>query len=559
MTERSVAAPRRSADVTSGVARAGARAMLRAVGFDDDDFTRPQIGIVDTANDITPCNLRLGEVSAAARSGVRAAGGVPLGFSTISVSDAIAQGHTGMRASLVSREVITDSVEIVAHAERFDGLVTIAGCDKTLPAMMMAAVRLDLPSVFEFGGASLPGRVDDRDVTLLDVFEGIGAIYAGRIDNDELDTLERAACPGAGSCAGLFTACTMALVAEALGLALPGSASPPAVSANRLVHARHSGEAVVSLVDADITPRRIVTRKSLENAVTAVVAAGGSTNSVLHLLAIAAEAEVPFELDDFERISRRTPRLADLSPAGRYVMADFDSIGGVPVLLAELLRLGLLHGDALTVTGQTMETNLAAAPAPDGRVVRSGSTAIERTGGLAILSGTLAPDGAVVKIAGLRRRRWQGAARVFDSEEAAFAAVTGGIIERGDIIIIRYEGPRGGPGMREMLSVTSAIVGSGLGEDVALITDGRFSGATHGPCIGHVSPEAGVGGPIAVVAEGDVVDIDLDARRLNLRLAASDLDRRLSEWRPPVPRITTGALAKYARLVSSASMGAVCR
>jgi dihydroxy-acid dehydratase len=550
----------RSRDVTEGLERAGARSMLRAVGFEDEDFERPQIGVASSWNEVTPCNVHLNRLAASAKEGVRAAGGVPVEFTTIAVSDAISMGHEGMRASLVSREVIADSVELVMHAERFDGSVTIAGCDKSLPGMLMASARLNLPSVFLYGGTILPGHFQGRDVTIQDVFEAVGAAARGQMSMDDLKELERTACPGPGSCAGMYTANTMAAAAEALGMSLPGSASPPAVDPRRDAFAGASGEAAVECLRLGLRPRDVITRSSLENAVAVVMACGGSTNAVLHLLAIAQEAEVELDLDDFDRISRRTPHIADLRPAGRFVMADLDRMGGVPAIMRELLEGGLLHGDAMTVSGKTVADNLAelGPPAPDGDVVRPLTEPIHPYGGLAILRGSLAPDGAVAKIVGMEGKAFRGTARVFDSEEAAFDAVATGAIRAGDVIVVRYEGPKGGPGMREMLAVTAAVVGGGLGREVALVTDGRFSGATHGFAIGHVAPEAAVGGPIALVHEGDDIEIDVDARRLDLHVPDGELLRRRDGWKPPKPRYERGALAKYARLVSSASQGAVC-
>jgi dihydroxy-acid dehydratase len=550
----------RSRDVTAGIERAGARAMLRAVGFEDEDFERPQVGVASSWNEVTPCNVHLNRLAAAAKEGVRAAGAVPVEFTTIAVSDAISMGHEGMRASLVSREVIADSVELMMHAERFDGSVTIAGCDKSLPGMLMAAARLNLPSVFLYGGTILPGHFQGRDVTIQDVFEAVGAATSGRMSMDDLNELERTACPGPGSCAGMYTANTMAAAAEALGMSLPGSASPPAVHPRRDAFARASGEAVVECLRQGLRPRDVITREGLENAITVVMACGGSTNAVLHLLAIAGEAEVELDLDDFDRISRRTPHIGDLRPAGRFVMADLDRVGGVPAIMRELLEGGLLHGDALTVSGTTVAGNLAELdpPAPDGDVVRPRSEPIHPYGGLAILRGSLAPDGAVAKIVGMEGTRFRGSARVFDSEEEAFDAVTTGAIRAGEVIVIRYEGPKGGPGMREMLAVTAAVVGGGLGREVALVTDGRFSGATHGFAIGHVAPEAAVGGPLALVQEGDEIEIDVDSRRLDLRVDDAELGLRRDGWKALQPRYERGALAKYARLVSSASRGAVC-
>jgi dihydroxy-acid dehydratase len=549
----------RSTDVTEGVERAPARAMLRAVGFTDEDFSKPQVGVVSSWNEVTPCNVHLNRLAQAAKEGVRAAGGVPVEFTTIAVSDGIAMGHEGMRASLVSREVIADSVELVMHAERFDGMVTIAGCDKSEPGMMMAAARLDLPTVFLYGGTIMPGHFQGRDVTIQDVFEAVGSVAAGSMTPEELKELERSACPGPGSCAGMYTANTMAAAGEALGLSLPGSASPPAMDARRDDLARRSGDAVVRLLETALRPRQILTRGAFENAITVVMALGGSTNAVLHLLALANEAQVELELEDFDRISRRVPHIGDVRPAGRFVMSDLDRVGGLPVVMKELLDAGLLHGDAVTVSGRTVAENVAdlAPPAPDGDVVRRLAEPIHPHGGTVILRGSVAPEGAVMKWVGAEATTFRGRARTFDSEEAAFDAVTHGRIEKGDVIIVRYEGPKGGPGMREMLALTAAVFGAGLGRDVALATDGRFSGATHGISVGHVAPEAAVGGPIALVREGDEVVIDVDARRIDVNVAPEELALRLEEWKEPQPRYETGALAKYARLVGSASEGAV--
>ena len=550
----------RSTDVTEGIERAPARSMLRAVGFTDEDFTKPQVGVASSANEVTPCNVHLGRLAQEAKAGVREAGGVPVGFTTIAVSDGISMGTEGMRASLVSREVIADSVELMMHAERFDGMVTIAGCDKSLPGMLMASARLNLPAVFLYGGTILPGHWQGKDVTIQDMFEVVGAAARGTMTEDEVHGIERVACPGPGSCAGMYTANTMACAAEALGMSLPGSASPPAVSTRRDVLARMSGGAVVECLRRGIRPRHVLTREAFENAITVVMACGGSTNAVLHLMAIAVEAQVELELDDFDRISRRVPHIVDVRPAGRFVMSDLDRVGGLPVVMRELLDAGLLYGDAVTVTGSTVAENLEALapPAPDGDVVRPMGEPIHAEGGTAIFRGSLAPDGAVGKIAGMDGRAFRGRARVFDAEDDAFHAVTGGRIEAGDVIVIRYEGPKGGPGMREMLAVTGAVIGAGLGRDVALVTDGRFSGATHGFCIGHVAPEAAVGGPIALVEEGDPIVLDVDARRLDLEVPEAELARRRDGWKAPAPRYERGALAKYARLVSSAAQGAVC-
>jgi len=547
----------RSREVTEGPARAPARAMLRAVGMSDDDFGKPLVGVASSWNEVTPCNLHLDKLADRAKAGVFEAGGYPLEFTTIAVSDGISMGTEGMRASLVSREVIADSVELMVHAERLDGLVTIAGCDKSLPGMVMAAVRLSLPAVFLYGGTIMPGRWRGRDVTIQDVFEAVGAHAAGRMSGEELHELETAACPGAGSCAGHYTANTMAAAVEAMGLSLPGSASPPAMSDQRSELAFASGLAVVEQLHAGLTPRDIVTKPALENAIAVVMATGGSTNAVLHILAIAHEAGIPLRLEDFDRISRTIPHIADLRPAGRFVMADLDGVGGVPVVMKELLAAGLMHGDVLTVNGKTLEENLKQIAGPDGEVVRPIGSAIHSTGGTVVLTGTLAPDGSVCKVAGMEKMRFRGRARVFDSEEDAFAAVTGGLIRGGDVVVIRYEGPKGGPGMREMLAVTGAIFGAGLGSDVALVTDGRFSGATHGFCVGHLAPEAADGGPIALVRDGEEIVLDVPSRRLDLLVEEGELAARRAAWNPPPPRYRSGALEKYARTVSSSALGAI--
>ena len=550
----------RSRDVTEGIERAPHRAMLRAVGMGDEDFEKPQIGIGSSWNEITPCNLSLDRLAKQAKEGVRTAGGFPMEFGTISVSDAISMGHEGMRASLVSREVIADSVECVFHAERLDGAVLLAGCDKSLPGMLMAAARLDVAAALVYAGSILPGRLGDRDLTIIDAFEGVGACARGLITRAELDAIERATCPGEGACGGMFTANTMASAAEALGMSLPGSASPPAPDRRRDTDAHAAGQAVVGLIDAGITTRQILTMEAFENAITLVMALGGSTNAVLHLLAIAHEAGVALTLDDFNRVGDRTPHLADVKPFGRYVMNDVDRIGGVPVVMKALLDAGLLHGDALTVTGRTLAENLAEldVPDPDGKIIHALSDPIHKTGGLTILRGSLAPEGAVVKSAGFDHAVFEGPARVFDDEKYAMAALTEGRISAGDVVVIRYEGPRGGPGMREMLSITGAIKGAGLGRDVLLITDGRFSGGTTGLCLGHVAPEAADGGPIAFVRDGDLVRADLNTRRLDVLVDEAELERRRGEWAPPAPRYTRGVLAKYAKLVGSAAQGAVC-
>jgi dihydroxy-acid dehydratase len=547
-----------SQEVTIGPARAGARAMLRAVGLGEDDFDRSQIGLVSAGNEVTPCNITGPKLTGFAKLGVRGAGAVGLEFSTIAVSDGIAMGHEGMRASLVSREVIADSVELVMHAERFDGMVSVAGCDKSLPGMLMAAARINLPSVFLYGGASLPGNLDGVDISIVDVFEGIGAHSEGLIDDERLLQIEQNACPGAGSCAGMFTANTMASVGEAIGMSLPGSASVPAVDDRLEDFARRSGEAVVALLEADIRPRDIMTRNAFENAITTVMALGGSTNAVLHLLAIANEADVQLTLEDFDEISRRTPHVADMKPFGRYHMVDLDRIGGVPVVLKALLEAGYLHGDVMTVTGATMAENLANVVIPsDQDVVVPIDEPLARDGGIAILRGSLAPEGAVVKIAGIELVVFEGTARVFDDEQHALDALWNHEIEPNDVVVIRYEGPKGGPGMREMLAITAAIKGAGLGKDVLLITDGRFSGGTTGMCIGHVAPEAANGGPIGLVRTGDRVRVDIPNRSLDILVGEDELEERAMSWKPIDPRYTRGALAKYAKLVGSAEAGAV--
>jgi dihydroxy-acid dehydratase len=547
-----------SQEVTIGPARAGARAMLRAVGLGEDDFAKSQIGVVSAGNEVTPCNVTGPKLAGFAKIGIRQAGAVGLEFATIAVSDGISMGHEGMRASLVSREVIADSVELVMHAERFDAMVSIAGCDKSLPGMLMSAARHNLPSVFLYGGSSMPGRVDGRDISIVDVFEGIGAHSEGVISDDQLLALEQNACPGAGSCAGMFTANTMASVGEAIGMSLPGSASVPAIDPRLETFATESGEAVVALLERDIRPRDIMTRQAFENAITVVMALGGSTNAVLHLMAIANEAGVDLTLEDFDAISRRTPHIGDMKPFGRYHMVDLDRIGGVPVVLRALFDAGLIHGDAMTVTGRTMAENLESVTVPGGQdVLRSVTDPIANEGGIAVLRGSLSPGGAVVKIAGIELDVFEGTARVFDDEQHALAALWNHDLRPGDVVVIRYEGPKGGPGMREMLAITAAIKGAGLGKDVLLITDGRFSGGTTGLCIGHVAPEAAHGGPIGLVADGDAVRVDIPNRRLDLLIDNATMAERAAAWVPIPPRYTRGALAKYAKLVGSAESGAV--
>jgi dihydroxy-acid dehydratase len=549
----------RSREVTDGMERAGARAMLRAIGMTDADWDKPQIGVASSWNEVTPCNMPLDRLAKRAKDGVRAADGFPIEFVTIAVSDGISMGHEGMRASLVSREVIADSIETMMHAERFDGMVTFAGCDKSLPGMLMAAGRLNLPSVFLYGGAILPGHWKDQALDIVSVFEAIGACAAGAITENELGEIERRACPTEGSCAGMFTANTMASAAEALGMCLPGSSAPPAVDRRRDDFAFDSGRAVVGLLEAGIRPRQIMTKPAFENAIAVVNALGGSTNAVLHLLAIAHESEVELELDDFNRIAAKVPHIADTKPHGKYHMADIDRIGGVQVVLRELLEAGLLHGDCLTVTGKTLAENIADLdpPAPDGDVVHSLREPIHTEGGIVVLRGSMAPNGAVVKVAGLDSDRFEGVARVFDGEDAAMDAVIGGRINAGDVVVIRYEGPKGGPGMREMLAVTGAMKGAGRGADAALVTDGRFSGGTHGYCVGHVSPEAVDGGPIAFVEDGDRIVIDAGRHTLDLLVDDAELTRRRSDWKLPEPRYTSGVLAKYAKLAQGAEHGAI--
>lgn len=550
----------RSNAVKTGPQWAPHRAMYRAMGLRDEDIYRPFVGVASSWNEATPCNLHLDRLAKAAKEGVRAAGGTPREFVTIAVSDGIAMGHQGMKASLVSREVIADSVELMMHAHQYDALVAIAGCDKSLPGMAMAMARLNVPAIFVYGGTIMPGRYRGRDVTIQDVFEAVGAYAAGQISDQDLYELECSACPTEGSCAGMYTANTMAAAMEALGIALPGSASPPAPSRERDEVARESGRAVMRLLEMEIRPRDILTRNAFLNAIAVDAAVGGSTNAVLHLLAIAREAGVELTLDDFDRIARRTPHIADMRPGGRYVMLDLHRVGGIPRVMKELLDAGLIDGDCLTVTGRTVRENLADFPLPDIQqdVVRPVSDPISPTGTICVLRGNLAPDGAVVKTAGVRHLVHTGPARVFDSEEDAFAAISQRRIRPGDVVVIRYEGPRGGPGMREMLAVTAALVGQGLGEQVALITDGRFSGATRGLMVGHVAPEAMMGGPIALLQDGDEVTIDVPNRLIEVRVPPEEMARRREAWTPPPPRFPWGALAKYASLVGSAAQGAVC-
>jgi len=551
----------RSRDVTDGIQKAAARAMLRAVGLTDDDWSKSQVGIASSWNEITPCNMSLKRLAAAAKEGVTSAGGVALEFGTITVSDGISMGHEGMRASLVSREVICDSVETVVHAERLDGVVALGGCDKSMPGMMMAIARLDLPGVFVYNGSTLPGNLNGKALDITSVFEAIGACAAGTITEDELHEIESHACPGEGACGGMFTANTMSSIGEALGLSLPGSASPPAVDGQREIDARRAGEAVIAMLKMGLRPHDILTKGAFENAIALSNALGGSTNAVLHLLAIANEAGVALELSDFNRIAAKVPHFADMKPGGKFHMTDLHRVGGVPVVLKHLLEEGLLHGDEVTVTGKTMAENLAEVdpPAPDGTVVYPISAPINAEGGINVLTGSLAPSGSVVKVAGLTKeqRSFEGPARVFDGEDGAMAAVLAGEIQPGTVIVIRYEGPKGGPGMREMLAITGALKGAGRGADCALITDGRFSGGTWGFCIGHVAPEAVDGGPIAFVRDGDIIKIDVPSLKLDVLVDEAEIATRREGWQPNPPRYTTGVLGKYARLAQGAEKGAI--
>ncbi len=555
----------RSRDVTDGLEKTAARGMLRAVGMGDDDWVKPQIGVGSSWNEITPCNMSLQRLAQSVKAGVHAAGGYPLEFGTISVSDGISMGHEGMHFSLVSREVIADSVETVMQAERLDGSVLLAGCDKSIPGMLMAAARLDLASVFFYNGSIMPGVAKltdgtEKEVTIIDAFEAVGACARGLMSREDVDIIERAICPGEGACGGMYTANTMASAAEALGMSLPGSASPVAIDKRRDEYARKSGEAVVEMLRRGITARDILTKEAFENAIAVVMAFGGSTNAVLHLLAIAREAEVELTLADFTRVGNKVPHLADVKPFGRHVMKDVDEIGGVPVVMRALLDAGLLHGDCLTVTGKTMAENLAhiAPPDPDGKVLRAMNNPIHPTGGITILHGSLAPEGAVVKSAGFDSDVFEGTARVFERERAALDALEDGTITHGDVVVIRYEGPKGGPGMREMLAITGAIKGAGLGKDVLLMTDGRFSGGTTGLCVGHIAPEAVDGGPIAFVRDGDRIRLDVANGTLDLLVDEAELATRREGFEPLPPRYKTGVLAKYTKLVQSAAVGAVC-
>ena len=548
----------RSHALTDGAHRAGARAMLRASGLRDDDFKKPFVGVANTWIEIGPCNYHLRELAQHVKEGIRAAGGTPLEFNTVSISDGITMGTEGMRASLISREVITDSIELVTRGNLFDALVVLVGCDKTIPGGVMALARLNIPGLVLYGGSIAPGQFEGHAVTIQDVYEAIGAHARGGISDLQLKSLETAACPGAGACGGQFTANTMALVCEFLGIAPMGLSSVPATNAAKAQAGRRAGELVLDLLRRDITPSKIITKVAIENAIAGVAATGGSTNSVLHLLAIANEAGIPLSIDDFDRISSHVPILADLKPGGRFVATDLYAAGGTALVAKRLLEAGLLRGDSITVTGRTLAQEAAdAKETPAQQVVRKLDSPLKPTGGLVILKGNLAPEGCVVKVAGHNLQKFRGPARVFENEEEAFSAVEIGVIKAGDVVVIRYEGPKGGPGMREMLAVTAALVGTGLGDSVALLTDGRFSGATHGLMAGHVAPEAANGGPIAAVAEGDIIVFDIPGRQLSVDLSVAEIERRLAAWTPPAPRYSTGVMAKYALLVSSSSLGAV--
>ena len=548
----------RSAALTEGAHRAPARAMLRAAGFKDEDFSKPLIGIANTWIEIGPCNYHLRELAVHVRDGIRRAGGTPLEFNTISISDGITMGTEGMRASLISREVIADSIELVARGNLLDGLIVLVGCDKTIPGGAMALARLNVPGLILYGGSIAPGQYEGHSVTIQDVFEAVGAHARGKMTDQQLKDLECAACPGAGACGGQFTANTMALVCEFLGLAPMGISSVPATNEGKARAGELAGELTLGLLRKNLTPSKIITRSAIENAIAGVAATGGSTNAVLHLLAIAREAGISLSIDDFDRISAKTPILADLKPGGRFVATDLYAAGGTPLIARRMLEAGLLHGDCITVTGRSLAEEAAGAKETSGQeVVRTKNNPLKSTGGLVILKGNLAPEGCVVKVAGHDTQNFRGPARVFDGEEAAFAAVEDAEIKPGDVVVIRYEGPRGGPGMREMLAVTAALVGAGLGDSVALLTDGRFSGATHGLMAGHVAPEAALGGPIAAVRDGDIVVFDLPKRSLSVEVTDAELRSRIASWKAPAPRYTHGVMAKYALLVSSSSLGAI--
>jgi dihydroxy-acid dehydratase len=548
----------RSRALVDGANRAGARAMLRACGFQDDDFKKPLIGVANTWIEIGPCNYHLRELAQHVKEGIRAAGGTPLEFNTVSISDGITMGTEGMRASLVSREVIADSIELVTRGNLFDALVVLVGCDKTIPGGIMALARLNIPGLILYGGSIAPGQFEGHDVTIQDVYEAIGKHARGGMTDAQLKSLEVSACPGAGACGGQFTANTMAMVCEFLGIAPMGLSSVPATNAGKAAAGHRAGEFVLELLRRDLTPSKIITKAAIENAIASVAATGGSTNSVLHLLAIANEAKISLSIDDFDRISSRVPIIADLKPGGRFVATDLYAAGGTALVAKRLLEAGLLRGEAITVTGSTLAEEAAKAKeTPSQEVVRKLNEPLKPTGGLVILKGNIAPEGCVIKVAGHNLQNFRGPARVFDNEEAAFAAVEQSTIKAGDVIVIRYEGPKGGPGMREMLAVTAALVGAGLGDSVALLTDGRFSGATHGLMAGHVAPEAANGGPIAAIADGDTIIFDIPKRQLTLDVSATEIQKRLAAWRPPQPRFTSGVMAKYALLVSSSSLGAV--
>ena len=550
----------RSGVITDGPDRAPTRAMLKAAGFSDEDLHRPIIGVANTWIEIGPCNYHLRRLGAKVKEGIRAAGATPMEFNTVSISDGISMGAEGMKCSLISREVIADSIELVARGNHFDALVCLSGCDKTNPGVVMALARLDIPGLALYGGSIAPGHLGDRDLTIQDVFEAVGAYSSGRITEEQFRAVENSACPGAGACGGQFTANTMSTVMEFLGISPMGSNGIPATVAEKDEAAFNAGKLVVDLLRRDLRPSQILTRKAIENAIASVAATGGSTNAVLHLLAIAREAGVELSIDDFDRISERTPLIADLKPGGRFVANDLYTAGGIQLVAKRLVEAGLIHGDAMTVTGKTIAEAAQMTKETAGQeVVRQMTNPLKPTGGLVILKGNLAPEGCVVKVAGHERMIHKGPARVFDREEDAFAAVQKGQIKDNDVVVIRYEGPKGGPGMREMLGVTAALVGAGLGDSVALLTDGRFSGATHGLMAGHVAPEAAQGGPIAAVREGDTIVFDVKARRLDVEISEQELQTRLSQWTPPVPRYKTGVMAKYAKLVSSASEGAVTR
>ena len=548
----------RSHSLIDGANRAGARAMLRACGLGDDDFAKPLIGVANTWIEIGPCNYHLRELAAHVKTGIRAAGGTPLEFNTVSISDGITMGTEGMRTSLVSREVIADSIELVTRGNLFDALIVLVGCDKTIPGGIMSLARLNIPGLILYGGSIAAGQYEGHAVTIQDVYEGIGKHARGGITDAQLKSLESSACPGAGACGGQFTANTMALVCEFLGIAPMGLSSVPATDAGKGKAGERAGEMVMDLLRRDITPSKIITKSSIENAIAGVAATGGSTNSVLHLLAIANEANIPLSIDDFDRISSRVPILADLKPGGRFVATDLYAAGGTALVAKRLLEAKLLHGESMTVTGRTLAEEAAAAKETQNQqVVRKLDSPLKPTGGLVILKGNIAPEGCVIKVAGHNFQTFTGPARVFDNEEAAFAAVENENIKAGDVVVIRYEGPKGGPGMREMLQVTAALVGAGLGDSVALLTDGRFSGATHGFMAGHVAPEAANGGPIAAINDGDIVSFDIPKRTLSVKLTDAEIQRRLSTWKAPQPRFTSGVMAKYALLVSSSSLGAI--